>query len=266
MKLTAFIILAVALAVNAFGQAGADGSAEGARATLVRLVELNNREALRSVEARRLLVGEAAERWDFNTLGKLADAPDKVVLLEGGRAVGRVQWFGANDRVVDFYFYLRLDGGAWKVLALRRLALTGMLEDLYPILKAKKTRTEEEEERFANMGLVLSTDAALKDWFRQNRETLDRLAKTARAKAAGQLLYITPRDEKFPEVARELNRLHLDLVEVEPDGNVHVVIGGMTDNTVGFLHSPAKTPPPINPSEHIWVEEVADAWYLFRTT
>ena len=262
------MVMAASLLTHAlaFGQAGAGGSVEGAKAALARFVELSNQQALRSPEARKMLTGEAAERWDLPSFGKLAAAPDKVVALDREHAVGRVQWFGANEYVSDLYFYLRLEGGAWKIVTMRRLALTGMLEDIYLGLKAKKSLTAEEAGMFANVGLILASDAALRDWFKQNREALDKLADLARRQAAGKLLFINDRDEQHPEVAQALKRMHLSLVEVHADGNVRVVIGGMTDNTVGFLHSPRRTPPPISPSQHIWVEEVADGWYLFRTT
>jgi hypothetical protein len=44
------------------------------------------------------------------------------------------------------------------------------------------------------------------------------------------------------------------------------VIGGIMDNTVGFVYSPSNKPPQISPSSYIWVEEIAAGWYLFRTT
>jgi hypothetical protein len=47
---------------------------------------------------------------------------------------------------------------------------------------------------------------------------------------------------------------------------VTVLVGGIMDNAVGFLYSPDAPPPEITSYEHIWVEEVAPGWYLYRTT
>ena len=44
-------------------------------------------------------------------------------------------------------------------------------------------------------------------------------------------------------------------------------IGGILDNSVGFLYLVApEAPPQIDPGEYIWVEQIAVDWYLFRTT
>ena len=62
---------------------------------------------------------------------------------------------------------------------------------------------------------------------------------------------------------------------------VTLVVGGLTDNEVGFMHVREGRPPPIDPDDrsrveggllvsrafpHIWVEPVTDGWFLFRTT
>jgi len=53
---------------------------------------------------------------------------------------------------------------------------------------------------------------------------------------------------------------------VRKDGNVDVSIGGILENGVGFLYCPENSPPGIDPSSFIWIERVADKWYLYRTT
>jgi hypothetical protein len=57
------------------------------------------------------------------------------------------------------------------------------------------------------------------------------------------------------------------MLGISRTGVVKVTIGGILDNSVGFLHAadPASVPP-IDPSEHIWIEPVGDGWYLFKTT
>jgi hypothetical protein len=248
----------------AFAQRNTDVTAEGASAALKQLIEFSNRQALRSEPARKLLVAETA-KWDMPSFGKLADAPDKMVMLDKEAAVGRVQWFGENDQVTDLYFYLRFDG-SWKISAMRRLALPGIMEQLYFGLNAKKSRTQEEQDMFDNIGLVLASDKTLREWFQQNHESLNKLYKLTQKKDGSKSLYINDSNKRFPEIAQALKRLHLSVVEVQENGNVEIVIGGMTDNTVGFVYSPSKSPPPISPSEYIWVEEIAENWYLFRTT
>jgi hypothetical protein len=160
---------------------------------------------------------------------------------------------------------MQFDDG-WKISEVRLLALTGIIEQAYLELKAKPNLTEEEKNELANMRLILATDKDLTAWFSENRESLDKLYNLVRSKAGKEQFYIRSEDKQFPEVAGALKKLHLTGMSVEVNGNIEMVIGGVTDNVVGFIYSPSKNPPAINPLSYIWVEEVADKWYLFRTT
>ena len=151
-------------------------------------------------------------------------------------------------------------------MEVRLLSLTGIIEQAYLGLKAKTNLTEEEKNDLANMKLILATDKDLTAWFTENREALDKLYKLVASKSGKEQFYIRSEDKKFPEVADALRKLHLTGMSIETNGNVEMVIGGVTDNVVGFIYSPSKNPPAISPSSYIWVEEVADKWYLFRTT
>src|SRR5215471_19577518 len=99
------------------------------KATLVKLIDFSNQQALNKPEARAILMDEAL-KWNARTFGKLAAAPDKVVLIAAASAVGRVQYYADNNDVTDLYFYLSLDG-TWKVRAMRALALTGIIRGAY---------------------------------------------------------------------------------------------------------------------------------------
>lgn len=75
----------------------------------------------------------------------------------------------------------------------------------------------------------------------------------------------TPNTQKFPKVAAALKSLHLSALETESGGNIEI-IGGITDNSVGFVYSPSDALPLIDIWRYIRVEEVAPRWYLYRTT
>jgi hypothetical protein len=154
--------------------------------------------------------------------------------------------------------------GSWKVTAVRRLSLTGIIENAYQYLKTKPNRTAKEDDDLANMGLTLLSDAALRTWFNQHTASMNRLYALARVLKPGE--FLNDRDTRDPEVVQLIKSLHLTGLEVKTDGNVEFVIGGITDNTVGFLYSPANKPPPISSDSHIWVEEIAPKWFIFRTT
>lgn len=146
------------------------------------------------------------------------------------------------------------------------LALTGIIEQAYLGLKAKPNLTEEEKSLFANLKLTLAPDKELKTWFSENSKLLSKLTASLRAKNNNIAFYVRRDDKQFPEAAELLRKLNLSSASVEANGNIEFIIGGVTDNTVGFVYSPSKNPPKISPSSYIWVEEVGTNWYLFRTT
>jgi hypothetical protein len=258
------LLLAVALfALSCSAQTSPTVQVAGARLALNRFIELNAKGNLQTQEARKLLTGEASA-WDVPTFGKLSPSTDKVELLADNSAVGRVQWFGENDYVADLYFYLLNDHG-WKIHTMRRLALTGIVEMAYQGLKAKSTLTSEERETMENAELVLASDATLKQWFANHHSQLDSL-RSMMSQLPKQIRSVSRTDETHTQIAKQLSNLNVSVVERSPAGNLEVVIGGMTDNTVGFGFSPQNKPPAIDPSNYIWVESVGAGWYLFRTT
>lgn len=267
------VIFYIALASSQVFAQNSNNDAAEAKDTLIKFIQLSDQQALQEEQARQLLAGEALTRWKTPSFGRLSKEPDKIILPGPNFAVGRIQAFGENNFIGDLYFYLEKNS-AWKITAMRTLAMTGMIEDINHALKAKKTLTEEEASVLANTELVLATDSSLAEWFSQHHESLDQLYTLTRSKvkiepkvSAGiKFQYIGSDDKQFPEIAQKLKQLHFSGINITPEGNYEFVIGGMLDNTVGFLYSPNKTPPSISPSEYIWVEELTGYWYLFRTT
>jgi hypothetical protein len=268
LKLTLYaavrLILLVPSIALATMQETSNTTLEDAKSVLARFIEFNKQSALQSQEARNLLAGEAS-LWKVPSFGKLAAKPDAFILLDATNAVGRVQWFGERDFVADLYFYLRFEEN-WKIYAMRRLALTGIIEDVYRYLRDKKGRTAEEESQLRNYEIVLATDAELRAWFEKNGAALQELAELGASLPKSQVVTTGEEDSAFPELKKLLKKLDLSTLELNVDGNVEITIGGVTDNTVGFIFSPANRPPAIDPSSYIWVEKLTDKWFLFRTT
>lgn len=259
--IAALSFLSITLAVPAFAQEK-ESIAATVRANLLQLIEFNNQQALQTPEARKLLAGEALE-WKMPTFGQLAAAPDKMIFLpDAQNAIGRIQLTG-KDRQVDLYFYLASQS-SWRVNAVRTLALTGIIEGAYQYLKSKPSRTADEETEFANMELLLASDKVLREWFRQNATSMNKLYESSKVMKKGD--FSSADNPEYAEIKRQLLALHFSLAEIKENGNAEFVIGGVTDNTVGFLYSPTDQPPVISSNQYIWVEEVAPKWYLFRTT
>lgn len=241
-----------------------EANSEGARVVLQRFLDLNKSRMLQTPEAKLLLTGEALGRWESPYWGILADSPDRVELLSEKSAVGRVQWYGANEQITDFYFYLTFDG-AWKLEAMRNLALTGVVEMVYLDLKKVKDPTEEQLYQLRNSELTLASDAKLRKWFADNQASLTgivQLLGSSNECFTGSYA----KTKCLPDVQNAMRKTFLGAIRKEENGDVYLTIGGITDNEVGFLYSPRNNPPRIDPSEFIWVERIADHWYLYRTT
>lgn len=257
--ITALILLSITFAGPAFAQER-DNDSAAVKAALLQLFEFSNKQALQTAEARKLLAGEALE-WKMPGFGPQSAAPDKIVLLGPQNAVGRIQLIGKDNHLVDLYFYLSLQG-SWKVTAVRSLALTGIIEGAYQYLKTKPDLTEAEKDDLGNYELLLASDETLRQWFAKNAASMNALYEMSRRLKKGH----ETEDPKYADIKARLKTLHLGGVEVDPDGTVEFIIGGVTDNTVGFLYSPTNQPPTISPNAYIWIEEVAPRWFIFRTT
>lgn len=214
-----------------------------------RFLELNAAAQLQSDAGRAIRTGEALE-WEEPQLGPLPTSAGDVVAIDAAHAVARVTTGGDDFPPIDLYFYLDDEGG-WKVSAFRTLALTGLPSFLLQTLQEKGELTAEEAVMARNLELTLATDASLKLWHAEHLVALEAMA--------GQV------DEGGQVAKDEAQALGLVSVGREEFGVVFM-IGGIVDNTVGFLKEGPSGPPTISPSEYIWVEALGGGWYLFRTT
>lgn len=188
---------------------------------------------------------------------------DKIVLLEKDKAVARCADIVGQP---NEYLYLTKVGENWQIHTIRSLALPRFLWDLKDDLAATPNRSADSEAMYQNLLLTTRSDGELRNWFFDHKQELD------------EMRVLTPVFEKFSEDGMSNRRLsnsartndlvaalHLNYAEME-DGNFNVSVGGILDNSVGFLYADAENVPKISPSEYIWVEPLGDGWYLYRTT
>jgi hypothetical protein len=233
------------------------GDVSGPREAVRRLIQLSASSGLTGDAGRALLAGEL-EEWRAASMGDLPQA-DTILLLNGRIAVARLP--AKNESRPDIYLYMnRGEGGAWTITAFRSLALMDIPMQLRDLLRAQTTRTTEEEETLRNIELTLSSDGDLRRWFATHRAELERLRELAEAHAGDAAV-------DTPETRAALARIHVLSLTRSANAVIRVIIGGMVDNEVGFLHAPdASSVPPIDPGDHIWIEPVGDGWYLYKTT
>ena len=154
----------------------------------------------------------------------------------------------------DWYIYLVYDQNKWKISAVRNLALPGLFFMALQELQSKANRTKEEEYRYQNRLLTLKLDSELKEFLQINIDSLNTIALEAKTS-----------QEDATESARHL---HLNFVAYEStSGIVDVNIGGILDNSVGYLFVPTGTEvPKMSDDNYIYIEHIAGNWYLYKTT
>jgi hypothetical protein len=156
---------------------------------------------------------------------------------------------------LDWYAYLSRKSGDWQLEAVRALVLPGFIGVLYADLKGKKQRTPEEELRFRNLDLTFQSDEQLKNYFTTHRAKLEAIKDH----------YIAQGDDN--SLAEKTKELFVDGVQTNENGCVEITIGGFMDNFVGFMFVPdGKSPPVIDRSLYIMIDQIAARWYLFKTT
>ena len=160
-----------------------------------------------------------------------------------------------NHRSTDWYAYLRRDATTWKLEAVRTLALSGVFFKALDTLSAKE-RTPSEELTYQNMLLTTKSDVELKNYFLKNKPQFDELIASFRSGNQNRMKSI-------------IEALHLNAVTSfsRNEAITDLSIGGILDNSVGFMYVPkGASPPQMSPNEFIYVEEIADRWYLYKTT
>lgn len=231
--LISLVIVALA-APSALAQSSPEG-------TLARFIELANAGGLTTPEGQAILTGEAKKM----ATGAKSNLPavDRIVSVSSAFAAARIVLRSTAGEEADAYFYLEKTSVGWAVSAFRQMAVSGMDMMLLAEMQKQKQLGPDDQLRKRNLELTLATDSKLRDWFGANRQALDNLR---------------------PPFA-DLATLGLSSVS-ETDNGIKIVVGKTLDSTVGFLRAGPSGPPAISPTGHIWIEELGDGWFLFRTT
>ncbi|MBK9309045.1 MAG: hypothetical protein IPM58_18570 [Nitrospira sp.] len=153
----------------------------------------------------------------------------------------------------DWYAFLVKENDRWKISAVRNLALSGVFHIALQQLEQKNPRSEKEEWQYQNMLLTIKSDRELKEYLKSNLADFRNVVT----------LYSKGDKEQSDKMAK---RLLIDFIK-DINGAIEFNIGGIIDNTVGYLYvPPGSKPPTMDPSEFIYVEEIADGWYIYKTT
>jgi hypothetical protein len=158
-----------------------------------------------------------------------------------------------DGRVQNWYAFLREDNSKWKIEAVRTLAQVGILYAAKQELLKKARLTDEERWDLENIKLTLSDDQTLKDFLLKNHSVLNQITEAVKNNDI----------DKANEISHSIY-----LGKVSHEGqNILILIGGILDNSVGFMYIPDAAPRiEITPTEYIYLEQVKGSWYVYKTT
>ncbi len=217
-----------------------------------------NRGGIKNKKA--IYSGEMIEHYlDKPTMGQMLDFDTKIdeirMLDQGEKSAVFAVSISNKGRVFDYYLFLRRKN-TWKLEAVRTLWLSGLFFAALEELENKNNRTAEEESQYQNMLLTVQSDKDLKRFLSANVKKLQEIADYA---MKGNI-------NKADTLAEKLKLNKVFLPEDYP-GIIEINIGGMIDNSVGFMYVPdGKEPPGMSSGGYIYIEKVVEHWYLYKTT
>lgn len=212
------------------------------------------------VDKAAVYTGDMLERFvDKPTLGQSLRDDVKITrrLIEKKlpQAVYAVE-VRRTDTVIDWYVFLREEHHVWKLEAVRSLALMGPIQAEIHRLGHIPHRSVKQEQAYQNFVLTVASDQQLKAYLRTHYVQLQELVELALS-------------GKIAEATAMAKARSLHLVQLLPGDKtiVQIMVGGILDNTVGFMWVPTgAVVPSMGPEEYIYIEEVIDCWYLYKTS
>ncbi len=201
--------------------------------------------------------GEMLSFIDKPTLGETLPAKTKIkirLLASSNKRKVYAVSLSVNGKSHDYYTFILKEENQWKISAIRKLALPGIFYITLEKLQNKTRQTDKEKQQYQNMLLTVKSDAELKTFLLERKHIFDKIVKLAKTnlRQANQLA----------------NSIYINSVKHDDkNGIVDMTIGGMLDNSVGYLYIPDDTAvPEISASDYIYVEHIIDNWYIYKTT
>lgn len=201
-----------------------------------------------------------------------------LLYQDSARAVVTV-WLHDSLTSMDVYFYLQ-HRSVWTVYAVRSLVMKDFavreLErlDSIPAKQRGSAYTKKSGHTwqfdYDNAKLWSAPDTNLATHFYQHKAAFTKL-ETYRAKKyplkAGDSVYVDVMVNK--KIRKQADKLLIRniIVDKHAPGAVLYLIGGLLDNTAGYMYQPdpAKVPP-VTAGYFILVRPLGNGWYLYKTT
>ena len=241
-------------------------------------------------DIKKYCTGEYKGRPNGNDIDKNATLQFALLSQTVDKAVVAVTIIDKTGKGLDTYLHFSKEN-IWKANAFRALAMTGMIEGAKKELEQLSTKKvdsliaiskndttgnsmfksrEDFDFQLGNLNLILALDSEIIDHFNKNKIEFERLKDIAFKN-----LDTTKADEERSiklcnGLENDFNKLFISSIETggyELGNCLNFSIGGMLDNTVGYLFvKDKKDVPEMNPSRIIMIREIGNGWYIYKTT
>lgn len=209
------------------------------------------------------------------------------------KAVVAVTVVSPGEEGLDLYLHFVKDGAEWKVGACRALAMTGMIQLMRDEMKKftidqvdsmiaaeknngkeYKTFTSRDDYYFqlGNSDLTLKQDENIIKHFNDNKDKFYALRDAALKELQEHKKEEEQRSVPLIKSRRdEYRQLFISFVSyggyMISEHCLTFLIGGMLDNTVGYLYvKDKKDLPEMSDNRVIMLREIGEGWYLYKTT
>lgn len=235
--------------------------------------------------------GEYKGRPNGKDLQKGSTTKFTLLVQAGNRSVVAMTILDSTGKGLDTYLHFEKDT-TWKMCAFRALALTGIieqmkigLEKMTPqqidniITESKKKKkddfamfTSREEYNFqlGNAKLTLELDENIAKHFNANQAEFERLKNLALAQLEKEKVDEERSLDLINNLKADYQKLFISSVSTggyELGNCLNFLIGGMVDNTVGYIYvKDKKDLPEMNSDRIIMIREIGNGWYIYKTT
>lgn len=200
------------------------------------------------------------------------------------KAVVGMTILDSSGKGFDTYLHFEKDT-IWKINAFRGLALTGMIEQMVQELEKLtpeqiealiKSETgifkskEDFDFQLGNAKLTIELDDNIIKHFLANQAEFERLKNFALQQMETEKIKDDERIKLVENLSNEYHKIFISSIstgDVELGKGINFLIGGMTDNTVGYLFvKDKKDLPEMSPDNIIMLKEIGNGWYIYKTT
>ncbi len=210
-------------------------------------------------------------------LPKSVQRTSELIFEDSAHATVAV-WLHDSVTSLDVYFYL-VKNKNWTIYAARSLVMKQSAREALKRLDSipekergkayTKTHSHSYEFEAANLKLWDSPDKVLSAHFNSNKKQFESMQKRLVKKGftkSDSLVVNAIKDKKIKKLADQSLIRGFEYDKRYP-GCIFYLIGGIADNTVGYMYQPdPKKIPLITEKHYIIIKSLGDGWYLFKTT